>query len=269
VDDIGDIRAYYDGAVEGEEARLSGNQLEWDLTWRYLEAHLPPPPAHLLELGAATGRYSRELAKRGYQVTAVDLSPQLVAEARRRCGQAGVSERVEHLVADARDLSCLQGRLFDAALIMGPLYHLTEEADRRLVLRQVGGLLAPGSLVVSAHISRLGILGSVMSYYPFWAALPREVESILVHGCDSEAWPRGGFRGYYARPEEIAPLHQSEGFETLILAAVEPAIGADDESYNRLEGENREAWMNLLYRISTEPSTIGASQHLLWIGRKR
>ncbi len=63
-------------------------------------------------------------------------------------------------------------------------------------------------------------------------------------------------------------MHASAGFETITLAAVEPAISADDESYNRLEGRQRELWLDLLYEISTEKSILGASRHMLYVGRK-
>ena len=57
--------------------------------------------------------------------------------------------------------------------------------------------------------------------------------------------------------------------KNLAAAGVEPAISADDESYNRLEGKQRQLWLDLLYEISTEPTIVGASRHLLYIGRKR
>jgi hypothetical protein len=78
----------------------------------------------------------------------------------------------------------------------------------------------------------------------------------------------GGFRGYFAKVSEISPLHEALGFETLALVGVEPAISADDESYNKLQGEQRQRWLDLLYEISAEESISGASRHLLYIGRK-
>jgi len=77
-----------------------------------------------------------------------------------------------------------------------------------------------------------------------------------------------GFRGYFATAEEIAPLHESIGFETITVAGVEPAIGADDAAYNGLEEPMRGAWLELLYGISTEPSIVAASRHILYVGRK-
>lgn len=59
------------------------------------------------------------------------------------------------------------------------------------------------------------------------------------------------------------------GFETLVVGGVEPVIAADDESYNKLQGIQRQLWLDLLYELSVEKSIIGASRHLLYIGRKR
>ncbi len=92
--------------------------------------------------------------------------------------------------------------------------------------------------------------------------------SILEQGRDPEHLPDEGFRGYFARVDEIAPLHEATGFKTIALAGVEPAISSDDESYNKLEGIQRELWLDLFDEISTEDSIIGASRHLLYVGRK-
>jgi len=67
---------------------------------------------------------------------------------------------------------------------------------------------------------------------------------------------------------EIGPLHEAVGFRTLTIAGVEPAIGGDDESYNALEGEQRRLWLDLLHGISQEPSIVGASRHILYVGQK-
>ncbi len=266
MDDISDIRAYYDQAV-GEDERLNRHQLEWDVTWRYLESYLPGSGA-ILEVGAATGRYTRELARRGYRVTAVDLSPALTEWSRARCVEEGLAERVRHVVADARDLEELDGEAYDAALLMGPLYHLVREQDRRTALRQVAAHLRVGAVLVSAHISRLGILGDLVRNVPGWV-LTDDRDSVLSHGCDPDDYPKGTFRGYFCRVEELAPLHEAEGLRTIAVAAAEPCISADDESYNHLEGEERRSWLDLLVRASTEPSIVGASRHLLYVGRKK
>ena len=266
-DDLSDIAAYYDRDPEREHTRLDRHQLEFDLTWRCLEQYLPAQ-GRILEVGADSGRYTLELARRGYAVTAVDLSAELLDFGRKRLADAGLQARIRFIHADAHDLSIVTERDFDAALLMGPLYHLVEEADRKTALQQVFDRLRPGGVLFSAFISRYGILGDLMKNIPDWINDAAEVRAILERGLDPDHWPRGGFRGYLRRVDEIAPLHAVAGFETVRLLGVEPAISADDESYNRLQSPQRLRWLDLLEEISAEPSLLGASRHLLFVGRK-
>jgi len=59
------------------------------------------PGAELLDAGCGTGRYSRELARRGYVVHGVDLSPELIEVAKRTRGDrtGGVSFAVGDILA--------------------------------------------------------------------------------------------------------------------------------------------------------------------------
>jgi SAM-dependent methyltransferase len=267
-DDVSDIRDFYNLDPQKEDIRLQEHQLEYDLTWRYLERYLPQQGS-ILEVGAATGHYTVELAKRGYFVTAVDLSAGLLEVCHQRVIAAGLEQQVRLVAADARDLSDITNREFDAVLIMGPLYHLIVETDRQAALKQAYDRLRTGGILVSVSLSRLGVIGDMLKKNPRWIENQAEVRSVLEHGKRPDDFPRGGFRGYLAHSSEIIPLHEAAGFETLILAGLEPGIASDDERYNRLEGEQRRRWLDLLYEISAEPSIIGSAAHLLYVGRKR
>ncbi|MBI5032891.1 MAG: methyltransferase domain-containing protein [Chloroflexi bacterium] len=267
-DDVSDIAAYYNDDPTREHGRLERHQLEYDLTWRYLTQYLPSP-ASILEVGAATGRYTLELARRGYSITAVDMSAILLEECKKNLVEAGLENQVRFVVADARDLAQVTEKEFDAVLFMGPLYHLIEEADRKLALKQALNRVRKGGILFSSFISRFGVLGDLMRDIPDWIEDQANAHSLLENGKRPDEYPRGGFRGYFTLVSEIAPLHESIGFETITVAGVEPAISADDESYNRLAGKQRKLWLDLLFEVSTEKSIIGASRHLLYIGRKK
>ena len=101
IDDVNDIVEMYDRDSADEDQRLTRHQLERDITWRYLKDYLPPQ-GFILEIGAATGRYTLELAKRGYAVTAVDFSSRLIERCRIRVAAEGLTEKVRLVVADAR-----------------------------------------------------------------------------------------------------------------------------------------------------------------------
>lgn len=266
-DDIRDIAEHYDSDPERENTRLERHQLEHDLTWRYLNQYLPTHGS-ILEVGAATGGYTLELARRGYSITAVDLSAANMELCRKRLAGEGLQGQVRLVLADARDLREVTAWDFDVVLLMGPLYHLVEETDRKEALQEVFDRLRTGGIVFSSFISRFGIMGDLLRTVPHWIEDKAEVESILERGRDPYDYPRGGFRGYFAKVSEIPPLHEAIGFETLTLAGVEPAISADDESYNKLQGQQRQLWLDLFYRMSTERTIVGASRHLLYVGRK-
>lgn len=268
MDDLRDITAYYNNDPERENSRLERHQLEFDLTWRYPTQYLPSQ-GHILEIGAATGRYTLGLAKCGYLLTAVDMSEKLLEIARKRIVDEGLEKQVHFLLSDARNLDGVTEKDFDAVLLMGPLYHLVEEADRKTALMETVGRLKKGGILFSAFISRFGIMGDLLRNMPDWIENQAEVRSILERGKDPDHIPGSGFRGYFAKVSEIAPLHEALGFETLTLAAVEPAIASDDVSYNHLQGRQRQLWLDLLHQIGTEPSIIGASRHILYIGRKK
>lgn len=267
-DNIEDIANFYNSDPAREHARLAEHQLEYELTWRYL-AHYLPTQGRILEIGSATGRYTLALAQRGFTVTAVDLAAALLAVGRERLAEAGLAPQVHFVVADARDLSAVTERAFDAVLLMGPLYHLIAEADRKLALQQVFARLRSGGLIFSTFLNRLGILGDMLKKNPGWIENQAEVQALLAQGHRPDDAPRGGFRGYLARVAEIAPLHEAVGFETIVLAGIEPAISADDASYNQLQGQQRQQWLDLFYAISREPAMLGASRHLLYVGKKQ
>jgi SAM-dependent methyltransferase len=175
IDDITDIAAYYNADPQREATRLERHQLEYDLTWRYLDHFLPQGKGRILEIGAATGRYTVGLAQRGYTVTAVDMSAGLLERCCQRIADAGLSDKVCFVLADARDLSPVTERGFDAVLLMGPLYHLVFEEDRKAALRQAYERLRAGGLIFSAFISRFGILGDLMRKFPYWVDKQAEV----------------------------------------------------------------------------------------------
>ena len=123
--------------------------------------------------------------------------------------------------------------------------------DRLAALRRAFACLKGNGILFSALVSRFGMLGSLLKKLPSWIENQSEVQSILARGHRPEEAPRGGFRGYFVKLDKIAPLHEEVGFETLAVAGVEPAISADDESYNGLEGDGRRLWLDVLFRVSS------------------
>ena len=114
-----------------------------------------------------------------------------------------------------------------------------------------------------------GIMGNLIWKHPDWMEDQANLDHFLEKGYMPFEKESIGFRGYFATVPEIVPLHESVGLETIALAGIEPGIADDDASYNKLEGRQREQWLELFYKMSTLPSLIGGSRHLLYVGRKK
>ena len=108
------------------------------------------PGARVLDIACGVGRHSIELARRGYQVTGLDLSATLLDLAARRAERAGVE--VNWVRADMRAIPFTQE--FDAAFnIFSSWGYLESEAEDQKVLAAVARALKPGGafLLETAH----------------------------------------------------------------------------------------------------------------------
>jgi SAM-dependent methyltransferase len=101
------------------------------------------PGAGLLDAGCGTGRYAAELARRGYVVEGVDLSPDLIAEAQRIPAAAPRS-----LSFSVGDLSTLPGDRYQAILCRGVLNDLLEDREREAVFAAFARALRPAGVLI-------------------------------------------------------------------------------------------------------------------------
>jgi ubiquinone/menaquinone biosynthesis C-methylase UbiE len=99
-------------------------------------------PCRVIELGCGSGINAVWLAQHGFEVTAVDISPLAIEQARQRAAAAGVRVRFE--AADVLDLPEGYDRFpffFDRGC-----YHVVREGDVQAYLRTLQRVTAPGSL---------------------------------------------------------------------------------------------------------------------------
>jgi len=129
-------------------------------------------------------------------------------------------------------------------------------------------LLRPGGLIFAAFISRFGAFRDAVSKGASWVLEnPATTEKILTTGIDiSEG--EGFTDTYFAHPDEVIPLCEEAGFETVLRMGCEGVVAGHEMYINSLNGDSFEYWADLNYRLSKDPAAIGASDHILYIGRK-
>jgi SAM-dependent methyltransferase len=89
---------------------------ECDLIEEIFRTHANTPIRTVLDLGCGTGNHALELARRGYEVAAVDQSPHMLAEAQKKIAASSLSNKVSLHESDIRELNL--DRKFDAIVVM-------------------------------------------------------------------------------------------------------------------------------------------------------
>ena len=271
------VRKFYSISAEREWDRLDqphDGRIEFAVHRAWIGRYLPHAPARVLDIGGGPGRYSIWLAEQGYGVTLADLSPELLAVAREKAAEAGVYlEGIEE--ANAMDLSQFADNTFDAALCMGPLYHLIEEADRRRVVSELRRVLKPGAMVFTTFLNRLQTLRvAVNQDIPFFTPYTAEVIK-KYHYTGVLDWQ--GIPGTFNLaclffPKEVAPFMEAGGFETVDLIASQSHAAHLQKDLALFAQRHQELYEWALAEFieqANEPSILGSGFHILYIGRKR
>ncbi|KQY46651.1 bifunctional 2-polyprenyl-6-hydroxyphenol methylase/3-demethylubiquinol 3-O-methyltransferase UbiG [Cellulomonas sp. Root137] len=264
------VRAYYAAKSEHERDRLLSPEglLERILTTRLLEPHLGTP-GRALDLGGGTGPYSVWLAELGWDVSLADLSPELLAIAESSLPAGTVQEVVE---IDARDLSRWADGTFDAALSLGPMYHLTTAHDRALAASELARVTRPGGLVAVALMPRYTSVRRVLSLPDerWQLADPEFVDRLLDEGVLENAVPGRFTHVYGVQPSEVCPFFESHGFSSLLLASTHGFLTGVEDGFEALRVEDPAAYCRLLDRVvetASDPGTLATAGHLLYVGR--
>ena len=255
------LNQFYENYDEDSRLLSRAGNVEFSTTMHFIEKYLRPG-VRILEVGAATGRYSHTLARRGYRVDAVEPVRHNI-EIFNSLTQPG--EDVTIRQGDARDLSAFEDNTFDLTLVLGPMYHLFEESDRRQALREAVRVTKRGGVIFAAYCM---LDASILCY-----GFARNQLNTLIREdrIDLTDFTQIHSRlDYFCldRKESIDALREGLGVTQLHFAAaegyakhMEAALAEMDEDTYRLF---------LRYHLATceRPDMVGISHHTIDIFRK-
>jgi SAM-dependent methyltransferase len=248
--------------VSDEDARLwqrgKGDLVRlrsWDIFERFL-----PSEGRVLDVGGGPGTHAAHLAGRGYDVTLVDPVPRHVERARLR---AEGRFRVERGVAG--DLPAADGSV-DAVLLMGPLYHLVERAERLAALGEAGRVLRAGGRLVAEVITRHAwaldaTVKGLLDAPEILDDIERSVRTGLSQ--DPASLADGAFWAYLHRPDELRSELVDAGFGDIELVAVEGFAWLLGDLETRMM--NPEPLLEAVRLTEAEPSMLGCSAHVVGV----
>jgi hypothetical protein len=152
---------------------------------------------------------------------------------------------------------------------LGPLYHLTDRAERVRALRECARILRPGGAVFAAAISRWaaridGMLRERL--YLKYPAVPDLIDEIDRTGM-LPPFQEGGFTAFCHRPVELREELADAGLEVADLVSVEgPAFILGDLDARMADPADRSAALEVARAIERIPELIGFGPHLIATG---
>jgi len=265
-----EIEGHYQQVLESERLSEGIGELERVRTHAILTRYLPSPPAVIYDVGGAAGVYAFPLADQGYQVHLIDPVELHLEQAWSRASESGV-ELASITRGDARRLEVPDSSA-DAVLLLGPLYHLVEHADRLQALREARRILKPGSILFAAAISRFASLIDGLSRGFFADPAFRDlVAADLASGQHRNPTNHPAYftTAYFHRPEELASEARNAGFHDVEVLAVDgPAWSAARFGEAWGDGALRRELLEFMALIEREPSMLGSSAHLIAVAHR-
>ncbi|WP_030919249.1 class I SAM-dependent methyltransferase [Streptosporangium amethystogenes] len=255
-----ELLAYYGQDREDDRLRVGRGRLELWRTQDVLRRALPPAPARVLDVGGGTGVHAEWLAADGYRVELIDLVPLHVERATRL---AGITARQ----GDARELP-VPDESVDAVLLLGPLYHLAERADRVRALAEAVRVVRPGGLVAAATISRYSVMHDTIYLGSYLLEEQRKMaHSAAVDGVMLS--PGSGFTAYLHDPDEVPVEFADAGLPDAARYGLEGPFSLYGDINDWLDDPDRRTLMlDAQRRLESVPSLLGISGHLLTLARK-
>jgi ubiquinone/menaquinone biosynthesis C-methylase UbiE len=261
-----EIIQHYEEDYDEAERLFSGGwgQVELLRTKELIRRFAPSPPAKIVDVGGGPGVYAAWLTDIGYEVHLIDPITKHVEQAGDRAEDIAVAR-----VGDARSLDYPQDT-FDMALLLGPLYHLIERADRLQALREARRVTKTGKPVVVAAINRFAsaidnLHSGTIDDPEFRKIAERDITD-GIHLNTTED-PRYFTTAFFHRADELERELTDAGLTGVEVFAVEGiAWAASDLDERTAAPEKRKHLLDLIRRLEREETLLGATGHLLAVG---
>jgi len=248
-------------SADDEDARLfmdRAHNLEYLTTMRYIQKFLKPG-AKILEIGAATGRYSIALAKMGYDVVAVDLTPKHIEIMKHKSRRL---KNLQCMVADALDLSMFKNNSFDMVLNLGPMYHLFNSKDKNQAIKETLRVAKKNGVCMFAYISN----ASMMTQYGLRHHKVHELFLDMDKDGRVRDIPEEIFTSFYV--DDFKKLFAKTNTKYITNVGVDGVAPALRELIETLPRKDWQAFLNWHFITCERPDQQGYSNHLLYICRK-
>lgn len=255
------LTEYYGSYDEDGRLRSKHGMVEFLTTMRYIEKYLKPG-MRILEIGAATGRYSHALAQKGYAVDAVELVQHNIDIFREKT-QPG--ERVTVRQGNAKDLHFFEDDTYDITLLLGPMYHLYTVEEQKQALAEAIRVTKKGGIVFAAYCGN----DATMVQYCFGRGmlkLEHYQNLVDLETFKASSDPAELFQLY--RREDIDALMADFPVRRLHYVGTDMATHYMREAIDAMDEELYQLYLKYHFTICERADMVGASHHVLDVFQK-
>lgn len=241
-----------------EDSRLNHSKaarVEFFTNVRYIEKYLTPS-ARILDVGAGAGEYSLYFARKGYAVSALELSENNIAAFRRKLT---AEDHIDLVQGNALDLSRYADDSFDIVLLFGPLYHLKNEDDKQQCIREAKRVCKPGGKIFFAFISNDMVILTELGY---------RNDYFTKGEYDKTTFRLEDFPFVFHTVEASRKVLADGGIRILHEVASDGVSELLADKINVMDEENYAQYLRYHFYICEKPEFFGVSNHLLFVGEK-
>jgi ubiquinone/menaquinone biosynthesis C-methylase UbiE len=262
MDELKYLTEYYNNY--DEEGRLTSKhgQVEYFTTMKYINKFLKKG-MRVLEVGAGTGRYSLTIAEKGFQVDAIELIQHNIDILKSKVTENCV---IDIRQGNAMDLSCYNDETFDITLVLGPLYHLFNDNDKKQAISEAIRVTKKGGVIfVSYCMNEATIIN--------WGFQ----KGNILDGINSGIVDRDTFKCLsnpsllfeMHRKEEIDKLMAGSDVERLHFVATDLATNHMRNTIDEMDEKMFETYLNYHFSICERPDLVGITHHSLDVFRRK
>lgn len=240
-----------------EEARLSERKAEFLTTMHYIQKYLKPA-GKILEIGAATGRYSITLADMGYDVTAVELVKSNLDILKSKIKP---SHNIKAVQGDARKLDFLKDNTYDIVLLLGPMYHLFNDTDKSSAISEAIRVAKRGGILFCAYCNNDTTMHQLFVQHRI-----KDYLDYIDDNFHAKSIPELVFE--LCRKEDIDRIMSHFNVSRLHYVGVDMLTHCFDEAFDAMTDSEFDTYMKYHYTICEREDMTGLSFHTLDIFKK-
>ena len=251
---------YYNSHDEDSRLLSKHGKVEFLTTVKYIEKYLKDN-MKIMEIGAATGRYSHYFAQKGFEVDAVELIEHNIEIFK---AKTLPNEKVSIRQGNAINLAEYPDDSYDVTLLLGPMYHLYTTEEQQKALAEAIRITKPdGYIFVAYCMLEPSIIGQFKRNQ-----MNKLIEMGLFNPKTLEAYftPEGIFK--LNNVDEIINLSESFAVERINLIATDGYTCHMKEAVDQMDDETYELYLRYHFSICKRQDLIGMSHHTLDILRK-